>query len=113
VTNRGKEALTYVSGSTSCPNRAVVNIVHQESTTRLPIKPYGPCTADLGKSKLELGQVVEDKWIFIANNYSKPGTYDVQIALPPEDIRTTGDYQSIPINPRQSTKTQIIISDNH
>ncbi|RCW40846.1 hypothetical protein [Paenibacillus prosopidis] len=119
VTNRGKETLTYVSGSSSCPNHAAVDIVHQESTTRLAIKPYGPCTADLGKSILEPGQVVEDKSIFIGEYYSKsglepalPGTYDVEIALPPEDVKRTEDYQSIPINPRPSTKTQIILSDN-
>jgi hypothetical protein len=120
VTNRGKETLTYVSGSSSCPNHAIVNIINQESNTRLARKPYGPCTTDLGKSQLEPGQVIEDMSIFIAKYQSKsglepalPGTYDVQIALPPEDLRITEDYQSIPINPRPSTKTPIILSDNH
>lgn len=119
ITNRGKKALTYVSGSSSCPTNAVVNIVHQESSTRLAIKPSGDCTADQVTSKLEPGQVVEDKWTFNAKYFGKsglepapPGTYDVQIALPPEAVRITEDYQPIAINSRPSTKTQIILLDN-
>ncbi|MCA0757066.1 hypothetical protein KP806_18550 [Paenibacillus sp. N4] len=120
VTNRGKEALTYVSGSSSCPNHAIVNVVHQESNTILSAKQGEACTLDLGKSKLEPGQKVEDKSIFISKYHSKSGlepalsgTYDVKVSLPPEDIESTEDYQSKQINARPSTKTQIILSDNH
>jgi hypothetical protein len=31
VTNVGKETITYVSGSSSCPKHVVIDIVHQES----------------------------------------------------------------------------------
>lgn len=110
VTNRGDEALTYVSGSTGCPRHVVINIVHKESTARLESKSHNACKADITKSTLEPGQQLEAKSIFIAEHRSKsgfepalPGTYDVQISLPPEDLETTNDYQSIVINPRPST----------
>ncbi|MEV5027759.1 hypothetical protein [Paenibacillus sp. LPE1-1-1.1] len=121
VTNLGKEALAYVSGSSSCPNNAFINITHQESNTILSTKQgEGGCTSDLGMSILEPGQMVEDKGIFISKYHSKSGlepalsgTYDVKVSLPPEGIETTEDYQSKLINPRPSTKTQIILSDNN
>ncbi|RCW50285.1 hypothetical protein [Paenibacillus prosopidis] len=120
VTNRGKEALTYVSGSSSCPNHALINITHQETNTNLSTKQGEGCTSDLGISTLEPGQKVEDKWIFISKYHSKSrlepalsGTYDVKVSLPPEDIEITKDYQSKLINPRTSTTIQIILSDNN
>jgi hypothetical protein len=121
VTNRGKEVLTYLSGSSSCPNHAFINITHQESNTNLSTKQgEGGCTQDLGMSTLEPGEKVEDKWTFISKYHSKSGleqaisgTYDVKVSLPPEDIEVVEDNQSKLINPRPSTKTQIILSDNH
>lgn len=120
VKNLGKEPLTYVSGSSSCPSHAVVRMIHQESTTELAINPGETCTADLVKSVLKPGEMVEDKQIFISKYYSKSelkpaysGTYELRVSLPPEDVEITEDYQSKPINPRMGTKTQIILSDNH
>ncbi|ACT01490.1 hypothetical protein [Paenibacillus sp. JDR-2] len=116
ITNQGKDTLTYVSGSSSCPNHAVVNVIHVKSNKRLEIKPYGPCTADLGKSKMKPGQTVEDTDIYIAEVYGKSGQelaplgkYDIEAALPPEDIRSTENNHSVPIEQRQSVKTQIVL----
>ncbi|WP_435171816.1 hypothetical protein [Paenibacillus glycanilyticus] len=116
LTNQGEDTLTYVSGSSSCPKHAVVNIVHVETNKRLEIKPYGPCTADLGKSKLKPGQTVEDTDIYITKVYGKSGQelaplgkYDIEVALPSEDIRSTENNHSVPIEQRQSVKTQIVL----
>ncbi|MFC5650339.1 hypothetical protein ACFPYJ_14610 [Paenibacillus solisilvae] len=116
VTNIGKETMTYVSGSSSCPNHVVIDIVHQESNTSLAIKQGEACTSDLGTSILAPAQTVEDKWIFIPkqwiNSKLEPaltGTYDVEVALPPESIEFTEDQPEAK-NQRASTKTSIILT---
>ncbi|WP_336773216.1 hypothetical protein [Paenibacillus sp. MMO-58] len=116
ITNQGEHTLTYVSGSSSCPNHAVVNIIHVKSNKRLEIKPYGPCTADLGKSKLKPGLTVEDTDSYMTKIYGKSGQenaplgkYDIEVALLPEDIRSTENNHSVPIEQRQSVKTQIVL----
>ena len=117
ITNQGKNTLTYVSGSTTCPSHANVNIIHQESNERLALKLERACTADLTGSELEPGETVEDISTFITRLYTKEtsplGTYDVLVALPSDGISITEDYPSTAINPRPSVKTQIILTNNH
>ncbi|MWC26913.1 hypothetical protein [Paenibacillus sp. MMS18-CY102] len=106
ITNQGKQVLTYVSGSTSCPSHAFINVIHQETNDSLAIKPYGPCTSDIAVSHLEPGQTVEDVSTYITQLDSKEtsplGTYDVQVALPPGST-----------TPWPSVETQIVLTDNH
>ncbi|WP_054028703.1 hypothetical protein [Bacillus sp. FJAT-28004] len=119
VTNLGKEMLTYVKGSSSCPNNVWIQIVNQDSNRYLANKPVDQsCTSDLAKSQLAPAQTVEQKLIFVPKYYGKsnlepaiPGTYDVKVSLPPEDIETTEDYQSKLINERPSSKTSIMVHD--
>jgi hypothetical protein len=56
VTNLGNETLTFVQGSSSCPDPFFIDMVHQESSTRLAIKQGENCTADISSSKLFPGE---------------------------------------------------------
>ncbi|MCM3626158.1 hypothetical protein M3194_02100 [Paenibacillus glycanilyticus] len=111
ITNLGEESINYVSGSSSCPNRAIVKISNVKTNAELAIKPYGPCTDDLGTSQLKPGQTVEDTHIFVAKVYeesglktARPGKYDIEVKLP-EDLDMTGNNHSASIK-CLSVKTQ-------
>ncbi|MFC5653853.1 hypothetical protein ACFPYJ_33035 [Paenibacillus solisilvae] len=115
VTNLGKETLTYVSGSSSCPSHLSIDIVDQESNTRLATEQGKACTSDLRTSKLDPGQTVEDKWVFIPKQWIKSelepanaGIYDVKVALSPE-INLSSENQQEHKNQRVAAKTEITL----
>jgi hypothetical protein len=59
VTNLGKDMLTNVKGSSSCPIHVNVQIVNQESMKSLAFKAVDQaCTADQAKSRLEPAQIL-------------------------------------------------------
>lgn len=90
VTNKGDEPITYTSGSSSCPTHVGVELVHQETNTRLATKQSGrACTADLVASKLAPGNTVHGTWTFIPEQWQDSklipgdiGDYDVLVSLP-------------------------------
>ncbi|RAP77320.1 hypothetical protein [Paenibacillus montanisoli] len=117
VTNLGKEPLTYVVGSSSCPTHINVRIINQESKKYLAFKPVDQaCTDDISNSQLEPSQTIAQTFKFVPKFYGKsdlepalPGTYDVVVSLPPAGIEITEDYQSKPINERPKAKVSIIL----
>ena len=47
IKNLGNKDITYVSGSSSCPDRALVELIHQQSNTQLARKSRGDFTAEV------------------------------------------------------------------
>lgn len=101
VTNLGKETLSYVEGSSSCPNLINVQIINQKSKKYLAFKPVDrACTDDLSRSQLAPAQTVEQTFIFVPKYYGKsvlepalPSTYDVFVSLPPEGMEITDELR--------------------
>ncbi|MDQ0113433.1 hypothetical protein [Paenibacillus harenae] len=89
VTNKGDEPINYTSGSSSCPTHVGVDLVHQETNTRLAIKQDDrACTADLVTSTLAPGHTVHSTWTFIPERWQDSklilgdiGDYDVLVSL--------------------------------
>ncbi|MBB3112162.1 hypothetical protein FHS18_004240 [Paenibacillus phyllosphaerae] len=88
ITNLGSEKLSYVSGSSSCPRHADVNIAHEQSGTQLT-NPSQICTSDEVTSILEPGKAAEGEIEFLPEQWkgnklvpAETGAYEVTVALP-------------------------------
>ncbi|TYP79857.1 hypothetical protein [Paenibacillus methanolicus] len=92
ITNTGEKPIVYISGSSSCPVHAVVDIAHRATGARLAEKPGAICTADLVASELKPGQTADDRvllttsvWRSSGEEPAPLGDYEFAVALPSEN----------------------------
>ncbi|CAM3070666.1 hypothetical protein PASE110613_15240 [Paenibacillus sediminis] len=90
VTNIGKNSISYGSGSSSCPNNLLIQIVNKNSKEYLNAKleldaTRKACSTDINSSELKPSQTIDQKLVFVpmsGKNRADPGTYDVKVSLP-------------------------------